>query len=125
MQLLSADTHFRAKAEFAAIRETRRSIPIDRGRIHLPKKPVCVDFTRSDDRFGMFGRIVIDVLDRRIQTGHNPHCYAEAQILFSPIIFGCRTDLRHKSAGLRVAAHFDSCLGQLPDDPRHELCGDL
>src|SRR3954471_21930602 len=52
MQLLRADAHLRAEAEFSAVGEARRRIPVDVGGIDQAKESARIGFAGGDDYFG-------------------------------------------------------------------------
>src|SRR5215467_15230516 len=63
VEFLGADAHFGAEAEFAAIGETGRGVPVDGGRIHLAQELARAGFIGSDDGIGVLGGVAVDVRD--------------------------------------------------------------
>src|ERR1700722_14440877 len=55
VKFLRADAHLGAEAEFSAIGETRRSIPVDDRRIDAAQKLAGIQFIPRHDRVGMLG----------------------------------------------------------------------
>src|SRR6185295_14965932 len=60
--LVGADADFRTHAEFSAVSETRRGVPINRGGIDLIEKSFRRRFVLRHDAVGVRGAVVRDVI---------------------------------------------------------------
>lgn len=76
VQLLSADAHLGSEAEFAAVGESGGRVPIDRSGVNLTEELSSASFIGSDNRIGVFGRILVDVSDGFAHVCDNGDCHA-------------------------------------------------
>ena len=70
VELLRADAHLGAEAELGAVGELRGGVQIDGRRVYLIYKPLPRGVVLRNNRLAVPGAIVRDVVQRRLEVGH-------------------------------------------------------
>src|SRR5439155_5829318 len=92
MKLVSADTNFRAKAEFAAISKSRRCVPVNCGGIDLFEEFLSTRGVAGDNDVAMMRATFFDVLDRVFDVAHGAGSEDEIEIFRGPVFVAGGTE---------------------------------
>ncbi len=88
VQLISRNANLGTQSVFEAIGEARRGVDHHRRRIDLRDKTPCVSEVFADDRVGVMGAVLINMLDRLVQPVDYADRQNRRQVLGGPVFFG-------------------------------------
>src|SRR5690606_12798144 len=113
VELLGADADLGAEPELEAVVEARGGVHEHGSGVDLAPEALGAVQGARDDRLAVARAVAVDVLERRVERGHDPDGQHEVEELGLPVGLGGGEGLRHERARALAAAQLHAGRAQL------------
>src|SRR5438874_1271982 len=118
------DPDLRTEPELVPIVEARRGVHEHAARAHLVQEPLRIAVVPRDDRLGVVGAVVRNVIDGALERIDHPYGQDQIQVFRGPILFGRGLRPGHDRPGALATSQLDAGFLELFCRPREEFAGD-